>query len=217
MKKYMKELVFLVLIALPYIYLASIYGDLPEQVPTHFNMQGEPDDWSNKSLLLALPALLCVGTYLLMLLIPRFDPKKKIERMGDKYYSFRFIMALFMSLLSVYLLSMSNEGGDHSPNMMMALIGALFAVLGNYFQAIRPNYFIGIRTPWTLENEEVWKRTHRLGGWLWMAGGLLIVLLSFLIQTPQTLSIVCYVILGIIVLIPVVHSYLEFQKEKKLS
>ncbi len=89
-------------------------------------------------------------------------------------------------------------------------------MLGNYFQTIRSNYFIGIRTPWTLENEQVWKKTHLLGGRIWMAGGLLIVILSFIITDNHSLMIAFGILCFIMVIIPVIFSYTEFRKEKNL-
>jgi uncharacterized membrane protein len=134
--------------------------------------------------------------------------------MGDKYYTLRFMITIFFSLLATYLLYVSNTGSLKNPNMLFALIGALFAMLGNYFQTVRPNYFIGIRTPWTLENEQVWKNTHRLGGRLWIVGGVLIAILAFFINNNHLFSIIFGVIISLIVIVPVVFSYTEFKKEK---
>ena len=205
------------LIVLPYVYLATIWNKLPDMVPTHFNIAGNADAMSGKTTLLFLPGALGVGIYFLMLLIPVLDPKRKIQQMGDKYFTFRFMLTLFFSLLATYLVYISYTGSLKNPNMLIALIGALFAMLGNYFQTVRPNYFIGIRTPWTLENEQIWKKTHRLGGRLWMAGGLLIVILAFFINNNLALAITFGGILLVLVIVPVVYSYTEFQKEKKIS
>ena len=217
MNKYLKESVLWALIVLPYVYLATIWNNMPGQIPTHFNLEGNVDSWSGKTTLLFLPGALGIGIYLLLLLIPALDPKKKILQMGDKYYTFRFMLTFFFSFFAIYLLYISNSGSLKNPNLLIALIGALFAMLGNYFQAIRPNYFIGIRTPWTLENEQTWKKTHRLGGRLWMAGGVLIAVLSFIIHSNLALAITFGALLFVMVIVPVVYSYTEFQKEKKLS
>ena len=160
-----------------------------------------------------IPGALGIGMYFLLLLIPVLDPKKKIQQMGDKYYRLRFMFTVFFSLIAIYLIYISSAGNLINPNLLLALIGILFAMLGNYFQTIRPNYFLGIRTPWTLENENVWKKTHHLGGRLWMVGGVLIVLLAFFIHDNSIFMILFSLILSIIVLIPVVYSYLEFKKE----
>jgi uncharacterized membrane protein len=217
MNKYLKESVLWVLIILPYVYLATIWNKLPDQVPTHFNISGNADAWSGKTTLLFLPGAMGIGIYLLMLLIPVLDPKRKIQQMGVKYYNFRFMLTFFFSLFATYLLFVSNSGSLKNPNLLIGLIGALFAMLGNYFQTVRPNYFIGIRTPWTLENELIWKKTHRLGGRLWMAGGVLIAILSFFIKSNSALAITFGAILSVMVIVPVVYSYTEFLKEKNRS
>lgn len=103
-----------------------------------------------------------------------------------------------------------------NPNLLIALMGIMLALFGNYFQAIRPNYFIGIRTPWTLHSEQVWKKTHYIGGRLWMIGGVLITILSFIIHNNHVLGVLFGVLLFILVIIPVVFSYVEFRKEKNM-
>ena len=216
MNKYLKESILWAFIVLPYIYLSTIWDKLPARVPTHFNLQGTPNDWSDKSTLLFLPGAMCLGIYLLMLIIPVLDPKKKIQQMGSKYFNLRLMLAFFMSVLSIYILYISKTGSMKNPNMLFAIIGVLFAMLGNYFQAVRPNYFIGIRTPWTLESPETWKKTHQLGGKIWMAGGALIAILSFFIHDNNALAITFGVLISVMVLVPVVYSYVEFQKEKRI-
>jgi len=216
MNKYLKESFLWALIILPYVYLSTIWDKLPARVPTHFNLQGNPDDWSGKSTLLFIPGAMCLGIYLLMLVIPFLDPKKKIQQMGSKYYNLRLMLAFFMSILSIYLLYISEAGSLKNPNMLLALIGGLFAMLGNYFQTVRPNYFIGIRTPWTLESAETWRKTHLLGGRIWIAGGVLIAVLSFFIHDNNAMAITFGTIIAVLVLIPVIYSYFEFQKEKRI-
>jgi uncharacterized membrane protein len=216
MKKYFREPVLWILILLPYVYLATIWNRLPDRVPTHFNLAGSPDDWSGKSILLFLPGALGIGVYLLMLAIPFLDPKKKIRQMGNKYYTFRFMLTAFFSVFAIYLLYVSNTGSMRNPNFLIALIGILFAMLGNYFQAVRPNYFIGIRTPWTLESETVWKKTHRMAGPIWMGGGILMAVISFLVSNNTMLAVIMGGFISIMVIMPLIYSYMEFQKEKKM-
>lgn len=213
MNKYIRELVLWVLIALPYVYLASIWKELPDQVPTHFDLAGKANDWSGKNTLLFIPGAMGLGTYLLMLIIPVLDPKRKLRQMEGKYQSLRFMLTLFMSGLSVYLLYISKAGNMENPQWFIAFIGLMLAMMGNYFQTLRPNYFVGIRTPWTLESDEVWKKTHWLGGRLWMAGGVLIIILSFLISGHMPLLIVAGSILFILVVVPVGFSFIAFRKE----
>jgi uncharacterized membrane protein len=217
MRKYTKELILWALMAVPFVYLAIIWEKLPERVPTHFNIHGVPDAWSGKTSLIFLPAALGIGTYLLMLAIPALDPKKKIQMMGSKYFSFRLMLTFSMTVLTTYLLYVTQVGSIKNPGILMAIIGGLFAMCGNYFQTIRPNYFVGIRTPWTLESEHVWRTTHLLAGRLWMAGGISIVLLSFILSSIPVLMATFISLTMVMVLVPVIFSYMEFRKEKTTS
>ena len=214
MNKFLKELILWIFIAIPFIYLSVIWKNLPALVPTHFDLAGNPNDWSNKSSLPYMIGGLGIGNYLLMLLIPYFDPKNKMAQMGEKYYSIRLLMTIFMSALSFYLLYVSNNGVIN-PNLLIALIGAFFVVLGNYLQSVKPNYFIGIRTPWTLENEETWKKTHRLGGRLFLIGGLLTIFIAFISKNNTLLAISFGLIIALISLVTIVFSYIEFKKTHK--
>lgn len=214
MKNTLKNIFLLALVASPYIYLYFIWQQLPDRVPIHFNFQGIADNWSGKNFLFFLPTGLGAFIYLIMLVLPYIDPKKKIRDMGEKYISLHFMLTVFFSLFSFYLLYVTKEGSIKNPSLMFAIIGIMLALFGNYFQTVRPNYFIGIRTPWTLENENVWKKTHHLGGRLWMAGGILIVILSFIISNNLALTIVFVSLLTFMVLVPIIFSYIEFKKEK---
>ena len=214
MNKILKELFLWILIVIPFIYLAMVWERLPAQVPTHFDFAGNPNDWTAKTSMPFLIGALGIGSYLLMLLIPHFDPKKKITQMGEKYYSLRLIITLFMSAISCYLLYVSNKAEINLP-ILIALIGAFDTVFGNYLQTVKPNYFIGIRTPWALENENTWKSTHRLAGRLWMLGGLLIIFVAFLSKSNYVLGIIFASITIIITLIPIIFSYVEFRKIHK--
>ena len=214
MNKFFKELILWIMILIPMAYLVFIWDKLPIRVPTHFDFGGNPNGWTDKEGFPFLIGILGVGTYFLMLLIPIFDPKKKIEQMGDKYYSLRLLMTVFMSVLSFYLLYVG-EKGNVNTNLLIALIGAFYVVIGNYLQAVKPNYFIGIRTPWTLENEETWRKTHRLGGKVWLSGGLLTMIVAFSVKNNSLLAVSFGVITAIEVLIPVIFSYTEYKKIHK--
>jgi len=214
MNKFLKELILWILTIIPFIYLAMVWKNLPVQVPTHFDLAGNPNDWSEKTSLPYIIGSMGIGSYLLMLFIPYFDPKKKIDQMGEKYYSLRLMMTLFMSALSFYLLYVSNKGVIN-PNLLIALIGAFYVVLGNYLQTVKPNYFIGIRTPWTLENEETWRKTHRLGGKLWLIGGLITVLIAFIAKNNSLLAITFGTVTAVISIVPIIFSYLHFRKIHK--
>ncbi len=94
----------------------------------------------------------------------------------------------------------------------MLLIGLLYLILGNYFKTVKANYFIGIRTPWTLENETVWKRTHKLGGKMWFVGGITVIIFSLILDSQINFTLFL-VITGIISIIPIIYSYIIYKKE----
>jgi len=215
MKTFIKELVLWIILIIPYVYLAMVWSELPQTVPTHFDLRGNPNDWSDKSSLLILPGAIGLLVYGLMYFGPRLDPKRKIGQMGDKYYALRLIMTTFISALMIFVM-VTAKMGVINPGALLALLGAFFAVMGNYFQTVRPNYFIGIRTPWTLENEVVWKKTHTLSGRVWMAGGLLIIIAALLIHQTTGQFIVFASLMSLMVIVPVLYSYIIYKREKKM-
>ncbi|MCV6631065.1 MAG: SdpI family protein, partial [Flavobacteriaceae bacterium] len=99
-------------------------------------------------------------------------------------------------------------------NWLVAGVGLLFLVLGNFFKTIQPNYFVGIRTPWTLEHPTVWKKTHILGGKLWFVGGLVLVVLAFVLSRKIAFMGLTSITI-VLVMVPVVYSYMVFQKIRK--
>lgn len=208
-----KELPIIGIVLTPFVYLAIIWNSLPEKVPVHWNYKGEIDRWGDKFSLIIILFLLPVLIYVLMTFIPRIDPKNRISLMGGKFYQLKFILVLFMSLIALLILYTTKERSINNPNLVFALMGAFFVILGNYFKVIQPNYFLGIRTPWTLENSEVWKATHLFAGKLWVAGGLLLILGGFLLSTTFVNAFVFVII--IMALVPVVYSFIKFKEIQK--
>lgn len=217
MNKYLKEAILGVWTLTPMLYLIEIWHELPDSLPTHFGMDGKPNDWSSKSTLFFLVGGISMGTYFLMLILPKIDPSKRINEMGQKYDSLRHIISFFMMLLGIYILYTAKAGELSKPQYLIAIVAALLAMMGNYFQTLRPNYFIGIRTPWTMSSENVWKQTHLLAGRLWLAGGLLSLVLALTMELNTVLLSILGVILFTIVVVPVALSYWYFQKDSTSS
>jgi len=210
--KLKKELPIIVIILLPFFYLAYVWNQLPEKVPLHWNIKGEIDRYGEKIELLLIPFLLPVLVYVIFLVIPKIDPKNKLNKMGNKLQSLKFLMTTFMSILALYIIYSANNQTFANPNYIVLLIGILYIILGNYFKTIKANYFIGIRTPWTLENETVWKETHKLGGKMWFLGGIIIVLSSLILDKAPNFTLFL-IITGIISIIPIVYSYILFKRK----
>ena len=212
--KLLKEIPIISIVMIPFIYLAYIWAQLPEKVPMHWNINGEIDRYDDKIALILIPVLLPLLVYVIFLVVPKIDPKKKIKKMGNKFQTIKLLLTTFMSILAMYIIYSSKNESFSNPNYITLLLGVLFIVLGNYFKTIRANYFIGIRTPWTLESDANWKETHTLAGKMWFIGGLVIVLCSLLLA-KQLNMIIFLTITGIIALVPVLYSYLLYTKQKK--
>jgi uncharacterized membrane protein len=217
MDRILKKIVWLVIIA-PVIYLLIVWNDLPSTVPIHYNFQGEPDRYGNKSqmwFVLGLITVVNILVYLLLTNVHRFDPSKKAIKNIDKNCRLAFAISLFMSVIStVIVYYTAHSESKFNSNLILTGVGLLFAFVGNYMYTIKPNYFAGFRLRWTLTNEENWRKTHLLGGKLWFAGGLLIAMLSLIL--PGTISfIVVGVILLTIIIIPGLYSYRLYKNQSK--
>lgn len=204
-----KELPFIALALLPFLYLAYIWNNLPEKIPIHWNGSGKIDRYGEKKELVIMLVMLVGITYFIFLIIPKIDPKGKLQNMGNKLNTLRMVLTVFMSVLAIYILY-SAQQKNSNPQFLFVIIGLFFSFLGNYFKTVKPNYFIGIKTPWTIENEEVWKKTHLLGGKMWFIGGILMTLTFVL---PNKIQVYTFLgITAIITIVPVIYSYLEFKK-----
>ena len=211
-----KELPLITIVLLPFFYLAYIWNQLPEKVPMHWNIKGEIDRYGEKMELIIIPILLPLLVYIIFLVVPKIDPKNKLNKMGNKLQTIKVLLTTFMSILALFIIYSAKNQSFANPNYIILLIGVLYIILGNYFKTIKANYFIGIRTPWTLENESVWKKTHKLGGKLWFVGGIIVVLTSLILDKEPNVT-VFLIITGIITIIPIVYSYIIFKNEIKTA
>lgn len=206
-----KEIPLLVIVLIPFIYLFSIWDKLPEKIPLHWNIEGEIDRFGEKYEIILIPILLPLMTYILFSIIPKIDPKRKIKQMGKKYHVLKTVITVLTSLIAIIIIYAALHKTLFNPNYMVLLIGLLFVFLGNYFKTLRPNYFIGIKTPWTLENETVWNKTHLLAGKLWFIGGLIIVLGSLILDKKP--NFILFIGITIIIsVIPIVYSYVKYRQ-----
>jgi uncharacterized membrane protein len=153
---------------------AASWAGAPDRIPVHWNLAGQVDRWGGRfEGLLAIP-LLALGIYALFLLLPRLDPgRANYPAFAGAYGTLRIaVLALMAALHGVVILA--TRGVPVRVETVVPLgVGALFVVVGNVMGKVRPNWFVGIRNPWTLSSKEAWSRTHRLGGWAFIVCGLL--------------------------------------------
>jgi uncharacterized membrane protein len=190
---------------------AVAYPFLPEAIPLHWNAMGDIDSWGprlNVFWMGALPLLILALLHYLPALDPRRDSYAKHEK---AYGAFKAITVLFLVAVAWIDVAVSLGARLDVSALVRLGTGILFIVLGNYLGQIRPNYFVGIRTPWTLANGEVWRRTHRRGGYVFIAMGLVFIA-SLALPTGSILVAVDFgaVFAGIAYL--VAYSYVEFRR-----
>ena len=207
------EIAIFSIILLSFILSAYFYPQMPEQVASHWNAQGQVDGYISKSWgLFSMPFVL-VGLALLFLAIPRIDPLKANIEAFRKYYDGFVILFLVFMLAVHFQVILWNIGIQISPNVVMPIaLGLLFFYAGILCENAKRNWFVGIRTPWTLSNDRVWDRTHQIGGKLFKMAGV-ITFLGIFFQNYAVFFILAPVL--VVTVYTVVHSYVEYQKETK--
>lgn len=188
------------------------YPQMPERVASHWNAQGQVDGYMSKFWGVFSMPFISLGLSILLVLIPRIDPlKANIKAFQKVYYGFSVSILLF--LLYIYLLTIFwNLGAKFNMSQLLApAFGILMYFSGVLIEKAKRNWFIGIRTPWTLSSDKVWDKTHRIGGKLFKAAGIIALLGVFF---PDYVFLLIMVpVLGA-ALFSVVYSFVEYQKEK---
>jgi uncharacterized membrane protein len=179
-----------VLLATPFVALAIYWNDLPTRVPMHWNFRGQVDGWSAKTPGIFLIPLTGLGVTVLLHILPWFDPKLRRTSGEESRMSaiLPIVRVATLGLLdTIFFAQIATALGRNVPGgrIMITSVLVFFIILGNYLGTVRPNYFVGIRTPWTLENPETWRATHRLGGRLMFFGAFILLLAQFFI--PEAL------------------------------
>jgi len=172
-KGFLTETFIIVLLGLQAITSILLYPRLPARLPTHWNIHGQVDGTMLKMNALLVPLGINLGLYILFLAIPYLDPKKKMEQFRNTYGWIRLSVHTFMALLFVAMMAYSLGYKVSMDRIVPALASILIIIFGNLMGKMRPNYFVGIRTPWTLESPVVWQKTHRISGPIWVVAGLL--------------------------------------------
>jgi uncharacterized membrane protein len=208
------EILPLVIILVAIISSFYFYSVFPEQVATHWNFRGEADNFSSKFIgAFSIPVLL-IFVYLLFYFLPFLDPKKeKYKFFAKSYHVFKNIILLFL-FLTYILAGFEAIGKIKAVGVAIPLmVGVLFIIIGNYMGKIKSNWFVGIKTPWTLSSEEVWNKTHRFGGKMFILSGILIGLSPFL---PDNLVLINFIFAILIVSLGTfAYSYFIYKKTDK--
>jgi immunity protein, SdpI family len=199
----------LTLTAISFAIVFYFYDRLPDPMPTHWNAHGQVDGWTSKPWGALMLPLVQVGVWLTLMVVPSISPRGfRLEPFRATYGRLALLMVAFFTALNGVIVWQVLGAQMQMGRMMLMLLGGLLVGVGNYLGKTTPNFFVGIRTPWTLASPEVWSRTHRLGGWLFVAVGLVVMLVAAVTaRAPEVLLLVL-----VAALVPAAYSFVIYRR-----
>ena len=200
------------LIAVDFVGTAAIYRQLPDPCPTHWNLEGQPDAFGPPWKLAFLVPAVAAGVMVLLTVLPILGPfRQNFERFRITYG--RMCTLVVAVIVAFHAVFMADALGRHiAMSRIMAIIcGAMFMVMGNWLGKVRRNFYLGIRTPWTLVNERVWEKTHRAGGKLMVCIGIASVGLG-LFADERLCAIGFFSGLGLLVAWSLIYSFVAYRR-----
>ncbi|QJX47283.1 DUF1648 domain-containing protein [Hymenobacter taeanensis] len=210
------QLLTLAAILLPGLYLAYTWPVLPSQIPTHFGADGQANGFTAKQSMWLPCVALPLGLYLLLLLLPRLDPKRRLDTGSRNFQKLTLALVGLMAGLDMLSLYAALHPQKHPGQLLNVVLGLFFALIGNYLTTVPPNYFVGIRTPWALEFPDNWARTHRLAGRLFVVVGMLSVVLGLVWPGEVATTALLVGVLGTVVVV-YFYSYRLYRQDRKLT
>jgi uncharacterized membrane protein len=205
----------LVIVLIMFFLAWYFYPVLPEMMPMHWNVRGEIDRYMVKSQAVWVFPLITLLMFVGFELLPSIDPKREKYKLFTKEWE--IIKTVFIGLfayMQFVVFYLSNSKDQILPLFFIGL-GAFFIILGNFLSKIRQNFFIGIRVPWTLSDEDNWNKTHRFASWCFVIAGLVIFTESIFIWFAPAVIMISIIIAAIL---PIIYSFLYFKKaEEKMK
>ncbi len=213
----MRLLLASLILLIPLGYAYYLLPGLPEQIPTHFGIDGKPDAWGGRYSIFLAPGILCGVGFLLFNLfqnLGKVDPKyQETKENAGIFKTLSYGITGFLSILAIMIVESTANPNFHFDRYIFTFIGISFALFGKYMGKLQPNYFAGFRLPWTLEDPANWKYTHEVAGVIWYYGGLLQGILCAWLPTKWSI-LVFLSILVVQILIPILFSYNFYRKNK---
>jgi uncharacterized membrane protein len=200
------------LLAAMWAFALVVFRRLPAEIPTHWNLAGEVDGWGPRFPAAFLAPAAATGVWLLVRFQASIDPRRdEVERSTPTRRLLAEILVAFMAVVEVLTLGIALGWPLDMGEAMWPLLGLLFVALGNYLPRVRPNWYLGVRTPWTLASDAVWRDTHRLAGRAFVAAGVLTAAAMFL-----PVHVRPYVGMAALLLaagVPLVYSFVRWRRE----
>ncbi|MFA6308064.1 MAG: SdpI family protein [Patescibacteria group bacterium] len=187
---------------------------LPDRVITHWDFNGQADAWGDKSLLVVFVPFLIIALYIMLRFLPKMDPKKEnYIKFDSAYHAFRLLLVVFMAI--IYFVSVYINLGYDLPmsDLMTWLVGGFFIGIGFLIKDVKQNWFMGIRTPWTLSSEEVWRKTHLMAQKVFIIGGIFFLFMPYV--TPTYVPIIFIFVILMMVGLSFGYSYWLYTRLEK--
>ncbi len=191
-----------------------MYPDLPEQLPIHWDAAGRADEVAPRAWGAWLLPVVAAALAALLALLPRISPRGyRLEGSRRVLGRLSMVLVAFLGFVQLVVLSQSTASPLGTERWVPAALGLMLALLGNSFGKTTKNFFVGIRTPWTLASDEVWLRTHRRGGKLFVSAGAVV----FVAALAGRGAVVIPVAIGLAALLPSVYSYWLYRRIEGLG
>jgi uncharacterized membrane protein len=208
-----KELPLILMIIAAFAISIYFYPMLPDRIPTHWNFKGEIDGYSGKLSGAYMLPVMNLAMYGLFIILPSIDPRRENYKLfSSTYIYFRYLFHIYFLGMHVIVIAAALGYNVDTGRLVMLAVSLLFMLMGNVMGRVKHNYFVGIKTPWTLASEEVWKKTHRLAALLWTIAGFLGAVFALL---RVNLGWIFIIILMVPALVPAIYSYIIFNKMRK--
>jgi uncharacterized membrane protein len=192
---------------------AFVYPRLPESMPTHWDISGHPNGWSSRFWGAWMMPVFLVALWAFMRVLPAIDPRgSNYAKFGGTFEGIIVSIMLFMFGMHIIVLRAALGYPVAMERVLPVGIGVLFIVIGNLLPRARPNWFVGIRTPWTLSSDRVWEKTHRFGGQVFVGAGILMLLSGLVLA--QWAPVALFVIIALCAASVLVYSYVEWKREQ---
>ncbi len=206
-----------ILAAVSILIALIVYPHLPDPMPTHWGLEGKPNGWSPRWFGAALIPGMIILFAILFPILERIDPKRNQYALFRKpYAAIQIALAAFfvyIESLMFYAAMVPAHNDIIGPGITVAM-GVLFIILGNYMGKIRQNWFIGLRTPWTLEDPEIWNKSQRLAGWMFVLGGIAILITGLTVHSQIALFVLMMSTVVLISFVPLIYSYVLAMKKR---
>lgn len=211
LKKNLKTIIITSIVTiLPMLAGFVLWNKLPEKLPTHWNFEGVIDGWSSKPFAVICIPLIMLGFHLICTVATSVDPKNK--NFNTRIFGLVLWICPILSILCSTATYAAALGYDVKVEFIIPMfMGVLFLIIGNYLPKCKQNYTIGIKIPWTLNDEENWNKTHRLAGFIWTVGSIVIIVGAFF---KDAVVYTTFIPIAVMVIVPMIYSYIYHRKHK---